>query len=157
MGDKIFLIGPKEDYSVYENNTNNIDALPVKNLPMSYFPFLYNTSETSVEKMKRLVPLIENYSTTNSDNTKSAEYTIDTDKLFSLLSTLEETYQPFNNKNIFHIKMFVIIVWMCIILFLLKMCYIWMNDKYTYFILGLILLLLIMCVVWALVVTSKSL
>jgi hypothetical protein len=44
MTDKIYLIGNKDEYSTYLADINNIDALPLKNLPVSYFPFYYNFS-----------------------------------------------------------------------------------------------------------------
>lgn len=157
MTDKIFLIGNKDDWGVYQANVNNVDALPVKNLPMSYFPFYYNESESSIEKMKRLVPLIENYTKVDGDNKPgAAAYDIDTEKLFSLLTTLEESYQPFNNNNLKHIKIVVIAVWFIIGMFILKIFYYIFREKYTYFILFMILILLVMATIWALVVTSKS-
>lgn len=156
MGDKIFLIGNKEDYSVFEANANNIDALPIKNLPMTYFPFFYNNSEMSLEKLKRIVPLMENYTETKDDN-GAAKHTIDTEQLFSLLTILEEPYQPFNNNNIFHIRLFISIVWILLGFMTLIMLSFYFQDKYTYFILFMILLLLIVSTIWALVVTTKSL
>jgi len=161
MSDKIFLIGNKDDYKEYEVNMLNVDTLPVANLPVSYFPFFYNDSESSIEKMKRLVPLIENAMNTNlsdvnSKDAKVANFTIDTDKLFSLLTNLEESYQPFNNNNVYHIKMLVIFIWTVIILVILKFCQAMFGSNYTYFILVMIIMLLIMSTLWALVITSKN-
>lgn len=155
MSDKIFLIGNKSDFKAYEQNTNNIDTLPVANLPMTYFPFFYNNSETSIEKMKRLVPLIEN-KTQIEDDGVVAKNTIDTDKLFSLLTNLEESYQPFNNNLIFHIKIVVIIIWFIVFLAILKYISYILREKYSYFILFMILMLLIISTIWALAITSRS-
>jgi hypothetical protein len=155
MSDNIFLIGTKEDYSVFEANPNNVDTLPIKNLPMSYFPFFFNNSEMSLEKLKKIVPLVENYSTTKDENL-SVKYTIDTEKLFNLLTILEEQYQPFNNNNIYHIRVFISIIWVVIGFAILKCLNYYLKDKYTYFILFLILMLLVISTIWALVITTKS-
>ena len=155
MSDKIFLIGNKSDFKAYEQNTNNIDTLPVANLPMTYFPFFYNNSETSIEKMKRLVPLIENKTEIEIDGVV-AKNTIDTDKLFSLLTNLEESYQPFNNNLIFHIKAVVFIIWFIVFLAILKYISYMLGDKYSYFILFMIGILLIISTIWALTITSRS-
>lgn len=154
MSDKIFLIGNKEDFSVFESNAYNVDVLPIKNLPMSYFPFFYNNAEMSLEKMKNLVPLMENYTTTNDE--MAVKYTIDTEKLFSLLTMLEEKYQPFNNNNIYHLKMFIFLLWIMIFYIILKFLYNYFQDRYIYFISFMILLLLMICTAWALLITTKS-
>ena len=156
MTDKIFLIGNKDDWSIYDANINNIDVLPIKNLPMSYFPFYYNESDKSVGKLERLVPLIENYTRVDGDNKdNAAAYTIDTEKLFNLLTLLEEKDQPFNKNNIKHIKIVIIIIWIIILIGILKMLYYIFKDKYTYFILFMIMLLLIFSTLWALIITNK--
>jgi len=158
MTDKIYLIGNKDEYGTYLANINNVDALPLKNLPVSYFPFYYNQNESSVEKMKRLVPLIENYTKVSDPDQKSqaAPYTIDTDKLFSLLTSMEEPYQPFNNKNIFHINVVIIIVWVLVGIYILKtMSYVF-GEYYSYFIILMIFVLLAFATVWSLFITSKS-
>ena len=176
---QILLIGNQEEYSVYQTNPNNVDSLPIKNLPMCYFPFFYNNSEMSIEKMKQLVSLNENYSKFSaeqlskcySDKTKTqeeiqacveatrqstAQNDIDTEKLFSLLTILEEPYQPYNNNNIHHIKICIVLFWILVALALLKICNYFFKDKYVYFMLFLIFLLLVMCTIWSLVVTVKS-
>jgi hypothetical protein len=158
MTDKIYLIGNKDEYSAYLTNINNIDALPLKNLPVSYFPFYYNQNESSIEKMKRLVPLIENYTKVSDANQKSesAPYTIDTDKLFSLLTSMEEPYQPFNNKNIMHINFVIILAWIIVGLYFLKLMYYIFEDYYSYFIVFMIFVLLVFATVWSLFITSQS-
>lgn len=159
ISDKIFLIGNKDDYKEFELNKLNIDTLPVANLPVAYFPFFYNDNESSIEKMKRLVPLFENAMNINvadDKNAKVASYTIDTDKLFSLLTNLEESYQPFNNNNIYHIKMFVIFVWIVILFAVLKICRVIFGRYYTYFIIFMIMMLLIMSTLWAIIITGKN-
>ena len=157
MTDKVFLIGNPDDWGVYQANLNNVDALPLRNLPVSYFPFYYNEIESSVEKMKKLVPLLENYTKVNGkDKEDAATYDINIDQLFSLLTTLEEPYQPFNSNNVKHIRNVVVISWAIIIFLILKLLHYFIGDKYTYFILFMIVLFLIIATIWALVVTSKS-
>jgi len=153
-----FLIGNETDYSNFKQNTNNIDNLPVKNLPMTYFPFYYNNSETSIQKMNRLVPLIKNNIKTkeNVDGAQETPNTIDTDKLFLLLTNMEESYQPFNNNLIFHIKMFIIVIWILLFLGILKLVAYYLNENYSYFIIVMIILLLVMATIWTFVVTSKN-
>jgi hypothetical protein len=168
ISDKIYLIGRSEDYNSYLENTLNIDELPIANLPMCYFPFFYNDNENSIEKMRRLVPLIENNSknsvnggdgstASTATDKVNAVNTIDTDKLFSLLTNLEESYQPFNNNNIYHIKVFIFIVWIVLGFSFLRIISYLMESNYIYFILFLIISLLVISILWALLVTSKSL
>lgn len=156
MSDKILLIGNREEFKTYEQNMYNIDALPIKNLPMCYFPFFYNNSEMSIEKMKRIVSLTENYSKVEDEGFDTANNNIDTEKLFSLLTQLEEPYQPFNNNNVYHIKVFIIIFWILFAFAILKICYYFFKDKYVYFMVFLIFVVLAMSTVWSLVITSKS-
>lgn len=157
INDKIFLIGNKEEYITYESNKGNTDSLPIKNLPMCYFPFFYNNSEMSIEKMKKIVSLTENYSRTEDINAETAKNNIDTEKLFSMLTILEEPYQPFNNNNIFHIKICIIIFWILVGLGFLKICYYFFKERYTYFMLFMIFSLLIISTVWSLTITSNGL
>lgn len=158
--DNIFLVGNKDDYKEFESNMLNIDTLPIANLPVSYFPFFYNDSESSIEKMKRLVPLFENAINTKIEDknkdAKVANHTIDTDQLFSLLTNMEESYQPFNNNNIYHIKIFVIFIWILILFAVLKICRVLFGEYYTYFIIFMIMMLLIMSTIWAIIITGKN-
>lgn len=157
MANKEFYIGSKEDYEVYTKNYTIID-LPVKNLPMSYFPFFYNTNESSITKMQKLVPLIENYTKkygeTDSSTQTTAAYTIDTEKLFGLLASLEEPYQPFNQNNAGHIMVIVTLIWGIVALGVLRVFAVFWGDRYIFFILGCILLLLIFGVIWTLFITN---
>lgn len=150
MSDKIYLIGNKSDFEKYKENSGDVNYLPIKNLPMCYFPFYYANKSLSVDKLKRIVPLLE------SSDTNGAKENINTEKLFQLLMWLEESYQPYNNNNIFHIKIVIIVVWILVFMFLLKLASFYLKQNYTYIILGIIVLLLIMSSLWALIVVSKS-
>lgn len=157
MDDKIFTIGNKEDFADFEKNPKNTDLLPVKNLPMSYFPFFYNKQESSVEKIKRLVPLFETKSQMpDGMNGSAAENNIDTDALFVLLTKLEDSYQPFNNNYILHINIVVIVFWVMFLYCLMTIAAYFLQRYYTYFILIMIVLLLVLSSIWALLITSKS-
>lgn len=153
---KFFLIGNQSDFKAWQRNTNNIDVLPVANLPMTYFPFFYSNSESSIEKMKRIVPLLKNKSLPKDIEGKVADNDIDTDKLFTLLTNLEESYQPFNNNLIFHIKIVVFIFWSLVFLGILRIIAYLLGGKYSYFILFMIMMLLFISTMWALIITSKS-
>lgn len=154
--EKYFLIGDEADFVNFKRNTNNIDFLPIRNLPMSYFPFYYKNSETSIEKMNRLVPLIKNSISDANSEKQTAVNDIDTEKLFILLTNLEEPYQPFNNNLIFHIKLLISIVWILIVFGVLRIIAHFLNENYTYFISIMIILMLAMATIWALVITSKN-
>lgn len=160
MSAKLYFIGNEADYKTYlDNGGKDVTQLPLKNLPMSYFPFFYNTSEASVEKMRKLVPLLENYTATKSQDqqNKAANYTIDTDMLFSLLTDLEEPYQPYNTYQINHIYIVVIILWLMVGIFFLKVFSIFLREYYIFFIVCMILVLLIFGVLWSLFVTNNVL
>lgn len=154
---KFYLIGNQSDFKAWERNTNNIDILPIANLPMTYFPFFFSNSELSVEKLKRTVSLEKNSSLLSSGvDGNVAENDIDTDHLFTLLTNLEESYQPFNNNLIFHIKIVVFFIWSMVFLGLLRITAYTLGGRYSYFILFMIMMLLIISTIWALVITSNS-
>jgi len=160
MSNKIYLIGNKNEYASYLNNLDDVDFLPIKNLPITYFPFYYNNNEISTEKIKKLVPILQNYSTTNNvndiyNNGKSVD--VNMEKLFTLLTNIEEDYQPYNNNNIYHIRVVIILFWVLAILYILKIFYHLLSDKYTYFIGGLVILLLIISIIWGFVITNQYL
>lgn len=157
MTDKEFYIGSKEDYKSYIERRSVAD-LPVRNLPMSYFPFFYNTNESSIAKMQKLVPLIENYTKKYGElddgSATPVAYTIDTEKLFGLLSSLEEPYQPFNNNNAKHIMIVITFIWGIIALVVLRIIATFWGEYYIYFILICILILLVFAVIWTLFITN---
>jgi hypothetical protein len=158
MSTYLYFIGKDSDYKDFSVNPNDITKLPVKNLPMSYFPFFYETSEKSIERMRKLVPLFENYTkTTTSDGQTSSQNNIDTEKLFGLLSQLEEPYQPFNKNNVTHIFMMTVFIWMVVVLIILKLLSAILDEYYTYFIMGLIILLSIIGIIWSFFVTNTVL
>ena len=153
-----YFIGNYDDLKEYKTNPNDIKLLPVKNLPMVYFPFFYSTSESSIEKMKRLFPLYSS-DTVVSDGVvkdKSSGHNIDTEQLFASLSILEEDYQPYNKNNIYHISLFIFVCYVLLLLVLLKIVHYFFETSYSYIIVGTIGILLIISLVWAMVITGRS-
>lgn len=145
-----FYIGNPEDYDTYKTS-KYVGDLPVKNLPMSYFPFFYNNSESSISKLQRLVPLIENYTKTPGvDET----YTIDTEELFKLLSLLEDPNQPFNTNNAQNITLMVLLIWFAIGMWILKVVSVYFENRYVFVIIFFIGILLVFGVIWTLFVTN---
>lgn len=161
---KQFFIGNESDFKDYKSNSDKANGLsvlnlPIKNLPMNYFPFFYKNTETSIANLQKLVPLIESYTKSvqiagSCDVNKPSSHNIDTEKLFSLLSLLEEPYQPFNKNNVTHLMTVVIILWGLIGLFVLKVISVYMRERYVYFILIAILLLLLIGVFWTIAITN---
>lgn len=158
MSTYLYFIGKDSDYKDFMDNPTEVTNLPVKNLPMSYFPFFYGTSEKSIERMRKVVPLFENYTKNiTTVGQTPATNNIDTEKLFGLLSQLEEPYQPFNKNNVTHIFMMTIFIWMVVILIILKLLSAILDEYYTYFIMGLIILLSIIGIIWSFFVTNTVL
>jgi hypothetical protein len=151
MSDKIFLIGNDEgEFGKYKSDPSDPSNLPLKSLPMSYFPFFYANNEASLEKLRKLVPMLENYSSTltaSDDKTQAqnaVKYTIDTDKLLSLLSELEQPYQPYNTYNITHIYGIILLFWLIVTYLVLLIVHSFTGTYYMYVILASIVLLCIL-------------
>jgi hypothetical protein len=160
-----YFIGDEADYKQYREECNNgkadVSNLPVRNLPMSYFPFFYTNAESSIDKMQRLVPLFENYTKSISkitgDQATAAAYNINTDELFSLLAQLEEEYQPFNRNNAVHLSIVIFVIWSIIGILILKIINTFFKNYYVKIIIGCIFVLLLLGVIWALFVTNTVL
>lgn len=142
----MYIIGnDNEEYLEYMKNNKDINYLPIKNLPAIYFPFYYNNNEISIEKLKRLIPI------------KDANTDANLDNLFTALTNVEDKKQPYNNNNIFHIRIALIFFWTIIFFIVLKILYIILLDYYTFFILFLMGLLLLFCIVWSFIFTRRYL
>tara|TARA_B100000795_G_C22805353_1_gene444497 strand:+ start:4856 stop:5356 length:501 start_codon:yes stop_codon:yes gene_type:complete len=165
MTDKVYLIGNRNEYNDYLNNKNNIDYLPMKNLPIVYFPFHYNNNENSINNIKRYAPIIDNSLTLSTDSlevrcdeSESSVKCSSTDKLFNTLSNIEEEWQPYNNNNLKLILIIIIILWIIIFFMILKTIYYILGEttRYTYFIIILLIILLIMSSIYALIITGRD-
>jgi hypothetical protein len=142
----IYIIGnDNEEYLEYLKNNKDINYLPIKNLPAIYFPFYYNNNEISIEKLKRLIPLTDADTDANLDN------------LFTSLINIEDKKQPYNNNNIFHIRIALIFFWIIMFFIILKLMYIILLENYAFYILLLIGLFLLFCVIWSFIFTRRYL
>ena len=146
----------------YKNECDSIN-IPIINLPCVYFPFYYDTVETSINNISKLVPMLENNfkedknsCSTGKDKIRNNNIKIDKENLINAISNIMEKNKPYNNKNISYITAFVFIFWSIIILSLLKILYVKFTGIYTYIIIGLVISLLLFCSIWALVITSQN-
>lgn len=162
----LHFIGKQTDIQSNKYNTDcDSISIPLINLPCVYFPFYYDTVETSINNIKKLVPMLEyKY---NNDMPQSCSFDplktkrneniqINKENLIFAISNIMEKKQPYNNKNIYYITIFVFIFWIIIILSLLKILYVKFTGIYTYIIIGLAISLLLFCSIWALVITSQN-
>lgn len=162
----LHFIGKQTDI---QSNKYNSDCdsihIPLINLPCVYFPFYYDTVETSINNIKKLVPMLE-YKYNNDmplscsfdplKTKRNENVQINKENLIFAISNIMEKKQPYNNKNIYYITIFVFIFWIIIILSLLKILYVKFIGIYTYIIIGLTISLLLFCSIWALVITSQN-
>ena len=161
----LHFIGKKTDISnnKYKNECDSI-YIPIINLPCVYFPFYYDTAETSINNINKLVPMLEDENnfkekescSTAKDTLRNKNIKIDKENLINAISNIMEKKKPYNNKNISYITAFVFIFWSIIILSLLKILYVKFTGIYTYIIIGLVISLLLFCSIWALVITSQN-
>lgn len=135
-----YFIGSSEEVVKYKENNGKINLLPLKNLPVVYYPIKGTDSYDIKNNIKRIS------SADNNDNK------IDLNNLLSKLESKEEAY---NNNNIIMIMIILIIIWIIIILFILKVIYILMEKNYTTFMIVLITILLVLSIVYSLFITGK--
>tara|TARA_B000000437_G_scaffold80435_1_gene58470 strand:- start:4121 stop:4552 length:432 start_codon:yes stop_codon:yes gene_type:complete len=141
MGENInYLIGDSEEAEKYKTNNGKINLLPLKNLPVVYYPIKGTDSYDIKNNIKRI---------SSEDNNKK---TLDLNNSLSKLDSKDEAY---NNNNIIIIMILLIITWIIIILFILKVIYILMEKNYKTFMIVLITLLLILSIIYSLFITGK--
>jgi hypothetical protein len=126
----MYLIGNSENYEKYLKNIDNINYLPLNNLPVVYFPFDYDTKEnvttlnifsTVVDENSNIIEKVDavNYKCDDVDkNVKCSNIK----ELYNSISTLEEPWQPYNNNNIKTITNILIVFWLLLI-FILKIIF----------------------------------
>ena len=146
----MYLIGNSENYEKYLKNIDNINYLPLNNLPVVYFPFDYDTKEnvttlnifsTVVDENSNIIEKVDavNYKCDNVDkNVKCSNIK----ELYNSISTLEEPWQPYNNNNIKTISNILIVFWLLLIFIILKILYYYFEEKYTILMIVLISLTL---------------
>tara|TARA_B100001540_G_C15816611_1_gene647874 strand:- start:3371 stop:3796 length:426 start_codon:yes stop_codon:yes gene_type:complete len=135
-----YLIGSSEEVEKYKENNGNINLLPLKNLPVVYYPIKGTDSYDIKNNIKRI---------------SSDENNNDKINLNNSLSKLESKEEAYNNNNIIMIMIILIIIWIIIILFILKVIYILMEKNYTTFMIVLITILLVLSIVYSLFITGK--
>jgi ATP-dependent Zn protease len=138
-----YFIGSSDEVEKYKENNGKINLLPLKNLPVVYYPIKGTDSYDIKNNIKRI---------SSDENNNDKINKID---LNNLLSKLESKDEAYNNNNIIMIMIILIIIWIIIILFILKVIYILMEKNYTTFIIVLITILLVLSIVYSLFITGK--
>lgn len=160
----MYLIGNSENYQEYLKNIDNINYLPLNNLPVVYFPFDYDTKEnvttlnifsTIVDENSNIIEKVDaiNYKCDDVDkNVKCSNIK----ELYNSISTLEEPWQPYNNNNIKTITNILIVFWLLVIFIILKILYYYFQEKYTILMIVLISLTLLIGLIYALFLTNNK-
>ena len=162
MSDKIYLIGNSETYKDYLDNLDNINYLPIENLPIVYFPFEYNNGKYNLNVFSKIVneddtiidkiDATDEYNCVDSNNVKCSNI----EKIYNNIAILEEEWQPYNRNNITIIYYVICIIWLIIIFILLKLINIYLNDKYTLFILSSISFLIIISLIYGIFLSNTK-
>tara|TARA_B110001450_G_scaffold190945_1_gene179113 strand:+ start:1661 stop:2143 length:483 start_codon:yes stop_codon:yes gene_type:complete len=159
----MYLIGNSENYQEYLKNPDNINYLPLNNLPVVYFPFDYNNkgNETTLNIFSTIVD--NNSNIIEKINTN--EYKCDGDNnvkcsniktLYNNISTLEESWQPYNNNNIRTISNILIIFWLLLIFIILKVLHYYFSEKYSIIMISAISIILLIGLIYALFLTNSK-
>lgn len=160
----MYLIGNSENYEEYLKNIDNINYLPLNNLPVIYFPFDYDTKEnvttlnifsTIINENSNIIEKVDpiNYKCDDIDkNVKCSNIK----ELYNSISILEEPWQPYNNNNIKTITYVLTIFWLFLIFIILKILYYYFEEKYTILMIVLISLILIIGLIYALFLTNNK-
>ena len=160
----MYLIGNSENYEKYLKNIDNINYLPLNNLPVVYFPFDYDTKEnvttlnifsTVVDENSNIIEKVDavNYKCDDVDkNVKCSNIK----ELYNSISTLEEPWQPYNNNNIKTITNILIVFWLLLIFIILKILYYYFEEKYTILMIVLISLTLLIGLIYALFLANNK-
>jgi hypothetical protein len=162
MSEKIYMIGNSENYQHYLENINNLNYLPLDNLPVVYFPFDYNNEtnnttinifSTIVDKNSSIIEKIDatQYKCDTGDNNIKCSNVKD---LYNSISNMEEKWQPYNNNNIKIITNVIGIIWLLLIFIVLKLVSYYFNEKYSYIIISLISIILFIGLVYAFFITN---
>lgn len=153
---KIYLIGNESEYNDYLEN-KSIETLPLKNLPVVYFPFYYDSNENVKDNLKKFTNII--YSNIDCEKEEIAKDDIfcnNTNELFNKVSILEEEWQPYNKNNIKIISGIIISFWIIILFMILKVIHYYFSYNYTNIILISTIILLFIGIIYSFVFTSKN-
>ena len=159
----MYLIGNSENYQEYLKNPDNINYLPLNNLPVVYFPFDYN-SKGNETTLNIFSTILENNSTII-EKINPDEYTCDENTnvkcsnikdLYNSISTLEESWQPYNNNNIRTITNILIVFWLLLIFIILKLLHYYFSEKYSIIMISSISIILLIGLIYALFLTNNK-
>jgi hypothetical protein len=158
----MYLIGNSENYQEYLKNPDNINYLPLNNLPVVYFPFDYNSkgNETTLNIFSTIVDNNSNIIEKINPN----EYKCDDNNvkcsniktLYNNISTLEESWQPYNNNNIRTISNILIIFWLLLIFIILKVLHYYFSEKYSIIMISAISIILLIGLIYSLFLTNSK-
>lgn len=164
----MYLIGNSENYEEYLKNIDNINYLPLNNLPVVYFPFDYDTKESvttlnifstvvddNANIIEKIIEKIDAESYKCDDENKNVKCSNIKD-LYNSISTLEEPWQPYNNNNIRTITNILIVFWLLVIFIILKVLYYYFEEKYSILMLILISLTLLIGLIYAIFLTNNK-
>lgn len=163
MSDKIYLIGNSETYKDYLDNLDNINYLPIENLPIVYFPFEYNNGKYNlnvfskiINKDDTIIDKIDAAEEYNCDDSSSNAKCSNIEKIYNNIAILEEDWQSYNRNNITIIYYVICVIWLIITFILLKLINIYLNDKYTIFILSSISILIILSLIYGIFLSNTK-
>ncbi len=163
---KIYLIGNSEEYNDYLENIEDINKLPIKNLPVVYFPFNYDSKNDTLDNINFFIKVVDNKKNIIEKISPDTEYSCDNNNdnkvkcsnltnLFNLIRNMEAEWQPYNNNNMKVIMYILLIVWGIILLLLLKFIQQLLGAFYSKFILIVIGILLLIAILYSLIITGK--
>lgn len=159
----MYLIGNSENYEEYLKNVDNINYLPLNNLPVVYFPFDYDTKEsvttlnifsTVVDDNANIIEKVDAVNYKCGDKNKNVKCS-EIKELYNSISILEEPWQPYNNNNIRTITIILFVFWLLLIFIILKLLYYYFEEKYSIFMITLISLTLLIGLIYAIFLTNK--
>tara|TARA_B110001450_G_scaffold106122_1_gene100447 strand:+ start:1132 stop:1635 length:504 start_codon:yes stop_codon:yes gene_type:complete len=163
--ENIYLIGNSENNEEYLKNIDNINLLPLNNLPVIYFPFDFNnkTNDTSINIFATVIDeksnIIEKISGANeykcdkrgdNENIKCSNIK----ELYNSIATMEESWQPYNNNNIRTISNIIIIFWFLLAFLILKILHYYLKEKYSIMMIILISIILSIGLIYGLFLTK---
>tara|TARA_B110000858_G_scaffold2862_1_gene3311 strand:+ start:2848 stop:3345 length:498 start_codon:yes stop_codon:yes gene_type:complete len=162
MLENIYLIGNSENYQEYLNNVDNINFLPLNNLPVVYFPFDFN-NKGNTTSINIFSTIVDEKSSIIEKIDPNTQYKCGPDKnikcsnikdLYNSISTMEETWQPYNNNNVKTISNIIMIFWLLLTLLILKLLHYYFKEKYSIIMILLISVILIIGIIYAIFLTS---
>lgn len=136
----IYLIS--NDINIKDNNFIKYNGdflyLPFSNLPIIYYPF---------DNIKNLSKFVIDEHNIYTDN-KSI--------LSNYVSNIDKSFKPYNSYNISIINIVILLIWLILILIFMRILYIKYSYKYSYILVGIIILLLAIINLWYLLTLNQN-